>query len=168
MFKQPKTKTSARTVAVPATLARELDHHLRSWPATGDDQLVFTAPEGCALRRNNFRRRVWLPAVRSSVGGELRFHDLRHTHAALLIAEGEDPYVISKRLGHASIKTTYDIYGHLFEGQDDAAANRLDGLMTETEQSDKGSRVEQRAEASRAQETRRRWDRTSAGSPQIR
>ena len=48
----------------------------------------------------------------------MRPHDLRHTHAALLIAAGEDPYVISRRLGHASTRTTYDIYGHLFEGRD--------------------------------------------------
>ena len=48
----------------------------------------------------------------------MRPHDLRHTHVALLIAAGEDPYVISQRLGHASIRTTYDIYGHLFEGRD--------------------------------------------------
>ena len=61
-----------------------------------------------------------------SVGAPMNPHDLRHTHAALLIAEGEDPYVVSKRLGHASIKTTYDHYGHLFEGRDEAAADALD------------------------------------------
>jgi integrase len=54
------------------------------------------------------------------------FHDLRHTHAALLIAQGEHPKVIQVRLGHASIKTTLDTYGHLFEGLDEAAADRLD------------------------------------------
>jgi integrase len=56
----------------------------------------------------------------------LRFHDLRHTHAALLIAAGEHPKVIQARLGHASIGTTLDTYGHLFEGLDEAAAEKLD------------------------------------------
>lgn len=45
---------------------------------------------------------------------------------ALLIAAGENPYVISQRLGHASIRTTYDIYGHLFEGRDRQAADALE------------------------------------------
>jgi integrase len=51
---------------------------------------------------------------------------LRHSHAALLIAQGEHPKVIQERLGHASIKTTLDTYGHLFEGLDEAAADRLE------------------------------------------
>jgi hypothetical protein len=45
---------------------------------------------------------------------------------ALLIAAGEDPYVVSRRLGHASIKTTFDGYGHLFEGRDRQAGEALD------------------------------------------
>ena len=73
-----------------------------------------------------FRRRIWLPAVRDSVGEPMRQHDLRHTHVALLIAAGEDPYVISRRLGHASIRTTYDVYGHLFEGRDRDASEALE------------------------------------------
>jgi len=56
----------------------------------------------------------------------MRFHDLRHTHAAMLIAQGEHPKVIQSRLGHASITTTLNTYGHLFEGLDEAAADRLD------------------------------------------
>ena len=47
-------------------------------------------------------------------------------HVSLLIAVGEDPYVISQRLGHASIRTTYDVYGHLFEGRDREAADALE------------------------------------------
>ena len=56
----------------------------------------------------------------------MRFHDLRHTHAAMLIAQGEHPKVIQSRLGHASITTTLNTYGHLFEGLDEAAADRRD------------------------------------------
>ena len=64
--------------------------------------------------------------MRASVGEPCRFHDLRHTHAALLIAQGEHPKVIQGRLGHASIRTTLDTNGHLFEGLDEAAAGRLE------------------------------------------
>ena len=59
----------------------------------------------------------------------MRPHDLRHTHVALLIAAGEDPYVISHRLGHASIRTTPEPYGHLFPGLDEAAADALDASV---------------------------------------
>lgn len=59
----------------------------------------------------------------------MRFHDLRHTHAAMLIAQGEHPKVIQNRLGHSSIKVTLDTYGHLFEGLDVAAAERLDTVF---------------------------------------
>jgi integrase len=62
----------------------------------------------------------------------MRPHDLRHAHVALLIAAGEDPYVISQRLGHASIRTTYDIYGHLFEGRDRQAADALETARAQT------------------------------------
>ncbi len=72
------------------------------------------------------RSTAWLPAVRASIGEPCRFHDLRHSHAALLIARGVHPSVIKERLGHASIRTTLDVYGHLFDGLDEAAADALD------------------------------------------
>ncbi len=96
---------------------------VREWP-------VFMSVENTPLRRGNFRRRVWLPAVQKSVGEPMRFHDLRHTHAALLIAQDEHPHLIQKRLGHKSMKTTFDRYGHLMPALDDAAAGRLNTSLT--------------------------------------
>ena len=93
---------------------------------------MFTGAQGAPLRRSNFRRRVWLPAVRESVGEPLRFHDLRHFHATLLIAEGVHPKVIQHRLGHTSVTVTLDVYGHLFEGIDQAAADTLDRIGSKT------------------------------------
>lgn len=127
-FKTPKTQASRRTVALPQLLVGVLRDHLAQWPAVGAG-LVFTSPEGTPLRRTNFRRRVWEPAVEDAMLDPLRFHDLRHTHAAFLIAQGEHPKTIQSRLGHATISTTLDTYGHLFEGLDKAAAVRLDASM---------------------------------------
>jgi integrase len=59
----------------------------------------------------------------------MRFHDLRQTHAALLVSQGLHPKLIASRLGHATIMTSMDLYGHLFEGLDGAAAERLDALI---------------------------------------
>lgn len=125
-----KTSAARRMVSFPPFLADELAAHLTAHP--GRDGLVFTAPEGGPLRLRLFRRRFWYPAVLQSVGKPMRPHDLRHTHVALLIAAGEDPYVISKRLGHASIRTTYDVYGHLFEGRDREAASALEEARERT------------------------------------
>jgi integrase len=124
IFKTPKSEASRRTVSVPAFLVAELARHLTQYPDSSG--LVFTAPSGGPVRRTNFRRRIWIPAVEASVSEPCTFHDLRHTHAAFLIAQGEHPKVIQARLGHASIKTTLDTYGHLFDGLDEAAADRLD------------------------------------------
>ena len=121
----PKSKAARRTVTLPKTLTGEIARHLTTSP-TGPEGFVFSNTEGGPLRNSNFRHRVWTPAVRASVGKPCRFHDLRHTHAALLIAAGQHPKIIQERLGHASIRTTLDIYGHLIEGLDEAAADALD------------------------------------------
>ncbi len=126
-FEEPKSEASRRTVRVPPFLVDVLAAHLTMYGDGWD--LVFSAPSGGPIRRNNFRRRIWLPAVEKSVGRPCTFHDLRHSHAALLIAQGEHPKVIQERLGHASIKTTLDTYGHLFEGLDEAAADRLEATF---------------------------------------
>ena len=124
-LKGPKTSASRRRIALPRSLCEVLGEHLAAVPVA-DDGFVFQAPLGGPLRRSNFRRRVWLPAVAQTVGEPMRFHDLRHSHVAMLIAQSEHPKTIQVRLGHASISTTLDTYGHLFEGLDEAAADRLD------------------------------------------
>ena len=121
---EPKTSASRRTIAIPAWLGEELAFHL----AGHDTQYVFTAPRGGPLRRSGFRFRVWMPATVLAGLEGLRFHDLRHTHAAWLIKAGEHPKVIQARLGHASISTTLDRYGHLMDGLDEAAAEALPRL----------------------------------------
>jgi integrase len=127
----PKTTAARRQIALPRYAVRALEEHLGRW-SLGEEGFVFSSPTGGPLRRTNFRRRVWIPAVRASVGEPLRFHDLRHTHAALLIAQGEHPKVIQTRLGHSSIQVTLDTYGHLFDGLDEAAADRLDEIIPRT------------------------------------
>jgi len=86
----------------------------------------FTMPEGTPLRRENFRRRVWLPACRAAgIEGGLRFHDLRHTNATLAAASGAPLRAVMHRLGHASAAAALR-YQHRVEGQDEAIAEFLD------------------------------------------
>jgi integrase len=120
-----KTKASRRTVSIPAFLADELGQHLALAPARAD--LVFPAPGGGHLRRTSFGHRFWAPAVeRAGIESAPTFHDLRHTSAALAIAEGAHPKAIQARMGHASITTTLNVYGHLFPSLDVELADRLD------------------------------------------
>jgi len=124
-FGQPKTTAARRAVSLPQWLPKAIDRHLTDHPP-GPDSLIFTAPEGGPIRRNTFRSRIWLPAVADSIGQPMRFHDLRHSHVALLIAQGAHPAVIASRLGHTSVKTVLDVYGHLYEGLDRNAADTLE------------------------------------------
>jgi integrase len=117
----PKTKASRRAVSIPAFLADVLAANMKG-------ELVFTSPEDGALRRGLFNRRFYAPAVKRSVGAPCRFHDLRHSHAAMLIAQGVHPRLLMERLGHSSIRTTLDLYGHLLPGLDEAAADALDAV----------------------------------------
>ena len=123
-FGETKTRAARRTISIPAWLVDVLAEHIATYP--GGDDLIFTAPAGGPLRRSSFRTRYWKPAVQSSVGEPCRFHEMRHTHVALLIEQGAHPQVIASRLGHTSIRTVLDVYGHLFEGLDRDIADSLD------------------------------------------
>ena len=123
-YGETKTRAARRTISIPTWLVDVLAQHIAAYP--GNNDLVFTAPAGGPLRRTSFRSRFWKPAVRSSVGEPCRFHDMRHTHVALLIDQGAHPSVIASRLGHTSVRTVLDVYGHLFEGLDRHIADALD------------------------------------------
>ncbi len=70
-----------------------------------------------------------VPAALSPDKAALRFHDLRHTAASLFIATGADPKTVMERMGHSSITTTFNLYGHLFEGHDSALLAGLDSAF---------------------------------------
>ncbi|MFC2005196.1 site-specific integrase [Chloroflexota bacterium] len=64
---------------------------------------------------------------------DLRIHDLRHTHASLMLTAGVHPKVFSERLGHANIGITLDIYSHVLPGLQEAAAEKFDMIFDEEE-----------------------------------
>lgn len=123
------TKTyRRRMVIVPAFLSELLAIHLAHDVDDDPNALVFTSPLGKPLRNSNFRRQVWYKAVAEAGLPEgFRIHDLRHTCASLLIAEGAHPKAIQVHLGHSSISVTMDRYGHLFPSDMEALAVALNG-----------------------------------------
>ena len=87
-----------------------------------EPDVAFKRPDALSTSFAAFiRRHPELPKV--------RFPDLRHTHASLLLQAGEHAKVVSERLGHSSVAFTLDTYGHLMPGMEEAAAAKLDGLF---------------------------------------
>ena len=122
-----KTRTR-RTVTLPAILVEMIGEHLARYPSESGH--VFTSPGGGPVRHRNYMARHFGAAVEASgLPAGLRFHDLRHTCAAILIAQGWNPKQIQARLGHASVKTSLDRYGHLFDGHDVELLEGLDSVV---------------------------------------
>lgn len=124
-FGPPKTESAIRTVALPGFIVDEVVAHVGRFSDPGPEGLVFVMPEGGPLRRQNFRQRVWLAALRQAGVGHLRFHDLRHTGATLAAASGAPLKDLMKRLGHASAAAAIR-YQHAVAGHDEAIAEFLD------------------------------------------
>jgi integrase len=121
---KPETKTARpRPVDLPASVMVEL-------PTEGDG-FVWTLPRGGPLIHANFRQRYFLPAVANASLMPLRIHDLRHTAVALAVAAGAHPAEIQAQLGHTSIKTTLDEYGHLMPSAGRQVAERLETVRSD-------------------------------------
>lgn len=127
--RRPIDLDPATVAALRTQKARQASHRLAigsGWSNHHD--LVFTQPDGQPVDpesvANVFERRV----ARSGLP-RIRFHDLRHTHVAHLIAAKEQPLLIARRLGHASASFTQDRYGHLFEQAGSQAASAVAAMV---------------------------------------
>ncbi|QBI56450.1 site-specific tyrosine recombinase XerC [Streptomonospora litoralis] len=116
----PKTKQSRRRIALsPRTIAL-IQPRLEG---KDPEDYVFTTEQGAWWRHSSFYNRRWTKAVQRAQAAGLtkrpRIHDLRHTHVSWLIEENVHAFKIQRRLGHKSITTTMDRYGHLVTDLDD-------------------------------------------------
>ena len=106
-----------------------LEDHLQS--IDGDvDSLVFSNNAGHPHSHQNLVTRVFHPTLERAGLRKIRFHDLRHTYAALMISLDANPKVLQRQMGHSSIRVTMDTYGHLISDVcDNRAWAGLDGLI---------------------------------------
>jgi integrase len=103
-------------------------------PRMGDAPAwIFISEEGNPLNPDNFRHRVWAKLLSKAGMRQIRIHDLRHSYASLLIAQGESLAYVKEQMGHHSIQVTVDTYGHLVPGGDKAAVDRLNDSTDATE-----------------------------------
>ena len=123
----PKTRAGRRTIGLPGTVRDVLLPLVAG--KTGDEP-VFTTPGGEAVRHRWFMINVWQPAVKAAgLDPAPTPHDLRHTHAALLIADGVSLSAIKDRLGHESIQTTDGTYGYLLPRVEEQLLASLDRAL---------------------------------------
>ena len=122
-----KTRASRRRVDLSTTAVRLLRRQLLA-RKPNEVGLVFPSPQGAILNDDNFRHRVFTPAVRRTKLTGFRFHDLRHTYAALMVAVGAHPKYLQAQMGHSSIRVTLDLYGHLFPDANRGVLDALDAL----------------------------------------
>lgn len=122
IFGAPKSHQS-RSVPVPSFLRDDLAAQLAG---KAPRDFVFPSSTGSPLRVQNWRRGCFDRAARNVGLDGLVPHELRHTAASLAIASGASVKAVQAMLGHASATLTLDRYGHLFEGELDALADRLD------------------------------------------
>lgn len=125
----PKTPKSRRTISISPGIAAILEKLIEGKAA---NDFVFVSPTGLPIHNADFYTRVWQPLMDELVEDGIapfRFHDLRHTHVSWLIAGGAPLPHIQARLGHESITTTIDTYGHLLPAGDELIADIVDTVL---------------------------------------
>lgn len=137
-FADPKTNKSRRTIPMPAYLMRKLQEHRRHQfeqklrkgdKFKNEHNLVFTPESGTIISIRNLQSRHFKPLLLKAEVTDIRLYDLRHSCATLLLAAGENPKVVSERLGHASIVLTLDTYSHCLPTMQKSATERLERIL---------------------------------------
>ena len=136
---EPKTKGSRRSIRLTSGAVEALDLHREAQEAEGAAagdtwnawDLVFCTKRGTPIRRDNLHDKHWKPLLRRSGLPDVRFHDLRHTCATLLLAKGVHPKIVSEMLGHSSIAITLDTYSHVIPGLGEVAASAIEDALKE-------------------------------------
>ena len=135
-FVEPKSERSKRTIALPQIAvsavrrhrARQIQERLLSGSRWQDSDLVFTTTVGTPIHPRNLVRHFHRTLERAGLPRK-RFHDLRHTCASLLLAQGVQPRVVMEILGHSQISLTMDTYSHVIPGLQEDAANQMDAIL---------------------------------------
>jgi integrase len=126
VVKEPKTKASRRTIIVPAFAMNALHEHRKKIMAKGFvDRPVFCSLQGGIMSAQNLRKKTFKPILQRAGLPDMRFHDLRHTHASTLLSKGKSIKAVSRRLGHSNVTTTLQVYAHVLPGDDLALAETV-------------------------------------------
>ena len=136
-FSTPKTAKSRRTVKLNRPAVEALKrHHERQFEESTilagewqDYGLVFATTNGAPVDPSNLVGRSFKPLLKKAGLPNIRFHDLRHTCATLLLSSGVHPKLAQELLGHATIAITLDTYSHVLPGMSDQAASAMESVL---------------------------------------
>jgi integrase len=134
---EPKSTRSRRTIALPSIVVRALNRHrvrqLESRLAAGqkwkEGGFVFTSPIGTPLDPRNVTR-AFKQVLADADLPLIRVHDLRHSCATLLLAQGVSPRVVMETLGHSQVSLTLNTYSHVLPALQEDAAAKMDAILT--------------------------------------
>ncbi|HEU5348749.1 MAG TPA: site-specific integrase [Ktedonobacterales bacterium] len=137
VFDEPKTKYSRRRIALSQVAVealrehrtRQLPERLALGPAWEDLDLVFPNTVGKPIDGVNLLPRNFHPLLERAGLPRMRFHDLRHTAATLLLGRGINPKVVSEMLGHSHVSVTLGIYSHVMPQMQQQAADAMDQAL---------------------------------------
>ena len=133
---EPKTSHSRRSIALSPVLTTLLRQHRAKQEAEKillgtplmENDLVFARPDGSPLDPSTVSKTFTRVLIKAGLS-HIRFHDLRHTHATLMLKAGVHPKIVQERLGHGSIAVTLDTYSHVVSGLQEVAAHRFEGVF---------------------------------------
>lgn len=137
-FQEPKTPKSRRQIPLPSDVAAELRKYKKrqNWHKHllgniwEDNDVVITGQFGRILNTTHFTNRYFKPLLKQiNIPHTVTYHDLRHTHATMLLLKGIPVKVVSERLGHSTIAMTLDTYSHVLPAMQDAAVKALEGVF---------------------------------------
>jgi integrase len=138
VFTTPKSAKGRRSVRLTAKAVQALKDHRNKqleqkqrlsgiWKDTG---LVFTSTMGTPLDPSNFTYHTFQPFLKRAGLPKIRFHDLRHTCATLLLGRNVNPKVVQEMLGHAHISETMDTYSHVLPSMQETAVNAIENALS--------------------------------------
>ena len=124
LIMEPKTPKSRRVILLPATLSTMVQEYLKLLYDLQPTDRIFGGHEGKHVLQREMAR------GREAAGQKrIRVHDLRHSHASLLIEMGYSPLLIAERLGHENIETTLGTYSHLYPNKQSELATKLETMQ---------------------------------------
>ena len=138
ILEPPKSKASRRVIDLDdgtmQTLrehkVRQMEHRITLGQTYEDNDLVFPNQFGTSINPMALMRALDRAARRAGTK-HIKLHDLRHFHASVLLQSGQNPVLVSKRLGHSTVSMTLDIYGHLLPGWQREAAEVFAKAMSQ-------------------------------------
>jgi integrase len=137
-FSPPKTAKGRRSIKLPESALSSLKNHRKAQlemrdRITGlweDHGLVFTTHVGTPISRQDLITRSFKPLLQRAELPNIRFHDLRHTCATLLLCRGVHAKLVQELLGHATISVTLDTYSHVLPSMTDQTATAMEDVLS--------------------------------------